>query len=339
MQKVLALGEILLRLSPPDYLKINQTKTFEAYYGSGEVNVLIGLAQLGLKSEFVTKIPANALGYGAVDFLNCYGVNTDKIIYGGDRLGLYFFENGYSVRASKILYDRINSSFFLSNILDYDFDSILKGVDVLHTCGITPALNKTLFTVTKRILVEAKRRGITTVCDLNYRKSLWKFEEARIKMAELMEYVDICIGLEPLQLLDSDGIDFKEKIAKDNPEQYFAKVMQIMTERFHLKAVAATMRQEHSVNEHTLQSYYYNDKKLYKSKAIDVSILDRLGTGDAFTTGVIYSHTQNFTPQETVDFANACFALKHTILGDACVFCLDEIKHFLQSNRPYSIRR
>ena len=112
-----------------------------------------------------------------------------------------------------------------------------------------------------------------------------------------------------------------------------------MVDRFQLKAVAATTRQEYSVNEHSLQSFYFDGKKLYQSKAIDVSIIDRLGTGDAFTTGIVYANAQKFSPQNIVDFANACFALKHTILGDACIFCLDEINHFLQSNQPYSIRR
>lgn len=339
MQKVLALGEILLRLSPPHYLKINQTDSFEAYYGGGEVNVLIGLAQLGIDSAFVTKLPANALGTGAVKFLNRYGVQTDKIIYGGDRLGLYFFEKGYSIRASKILYDRINSAFFQSNSKEYNFDKILKNIDTFHICGITPALNANIFALTKQALIAAKERGITTVCDLNYRKSLWKFEEARKKMAELMPYVDICVGIEPLQLLDNDGVDFKEKLSKDNILEYYQNIMQIMADRFQLKAIATTMREEHSVNQHSLQSLYFTENKLYQSDCIGVSILDRLGTGDAFTTGIIYANCKGFSPQETVNFANACFALKHTILGDACVFCLDEINHFLQSNKPYSIRR
>ncbi len=180
-KKVVTMGEIMLRLSPPQYQVIEQAQNMEAVYGGGEANVAVSLSRFGLKSSFVSKLPNNPIGLSAEHQLNQFGVSTEHMIYGGDRLGIYFLEKGFSIRPSKILYDRNNSAFALSKEEEYDFEEIFSDADWFHISGITPALNKELFQITKRALTVAKEKGLTTSCDLNYRSSLWTFDKATRK--------------------------------------------------------------------------------------------------------------------------------------------------------------
>ena len=199
MKKVVTMGEIMLRLSTPGHQRVKQAQSFDIHYGGGEANVAIGLSQLGLNSSFVSKLPNNDLGISADEFLNRYGVETDHMVFGGDRMGIYFLEKGHSIRPSKIFYDRSGSAFAGSKAAEYDFAQIFADADWFHISGITPALNEEMFQLTSLALTAAKQQGLTTSCDLNYRSSLWSFEEARRKMTELMKNVDVCIGVEPLQ--------------------------------------------------------------------------------------------------------------------------------------------
>ena len=214
MKKVVTMGEIMLRLSTPGYQKIQQAQSFDIHYGGGEANVAIGLSQLGLNNSFVSKLPDNDLGISANQYLNRFGVETDQMVFGGDRIGIYFLEKGFSIRSSKIIYDRSGSAFAGSKVAEYDFDKIFADADWFHISGITPALNEELFQLTKKALAAAKQQGLTTSFDLNFRSSLWSFEDARRKLTELMKDVDVCIGVEPLQLLDNEGKDIKDNLPK-----------------------------------------------------------------------------------------------------------------------------
>ena len=289
MKKVVTMGEIMLRLSTPNYQKIEQSQSFDANYGGGEANVAISLSQLGLKSSFVSKLPNNSLGNSANQFLNQYGVSTDHMVYGGDRLGIYFLEKGYSIRSSKIVYDRHGSAFATSNVDEYDFKTIFAGADWFHISGITPALSGEIFNLTKKALSVAKQLGLTTSCDLNYRSSLWSFEDAREKMTELIKDVDVCIGVEPLQLLDKDGTDIKDRLPEHPDVDDYKNIMNELHKRFDIKYLAMTFRNHLSVNRNRLKTMLSDGNGFYESTEIEVDIVDRVGTGDAFSAGVIYS--------------------------------------------------
>lgn len=339
MKKVVTMGEIMLRLSTQGFQKIEQSQTFGTIYGGGEANVAVSLSQLGLSSSFVSKLPRNALGASAVQHLRKYGVLTNQIVFGGDRLGIYFLEKGYSVRSSKVIYDRKYSAFSLSKVEEYDFDQIFDGADWFHISGITPALNEELFSITKKALSVAKQKGVTTSCDLNYRSSLWPFQEAREKMTKLMDNVDICIGIEPIQLLDVDGKELKDNLPKRPSVDDYKEVIKQLHQHFDFKKVVMTFRETLSVNRNRVNALLSDGNNFYQSEKIEVEIVDRVGAGDSFSAGVIYSLINDYKPQETIDFATACFALKHTVEGDANILQLSDIEEFLQENGTLTINR
>ena len=232
-----------------------------------------------------------------------------------------------------------HSSFALSTVDEYDFEEIFSDADWFHISGITPALNEELFQLTKKALMIAKEKGLTTSCDLNYRSSLWTFDKAREKMTELIEYVDVCIGVEPLQLLSEDGSDLKDHLP-ENPsiEDYKAIIVEIQ-KRFRIKHLAMTFRESLSVNRNRLQAILSDGKNVYQSSKREVEIVDRVGTGDSFSAGLIYSLINNFKPEAAIEFATGCFALKHTIEGDMNVLTANEIEQFVKQKDSFSIRR
>ena len=339
MKKVVSLGEIMLRLTTPGFDKIEQARNFAATYGGGEANVAISLAQLGLESSYVTKIPENPLGHTVNQFLTGLGVGTEHMIYGGERLGIYYLEKGHSIRSSKVIYDRKYSSFAMSKVSEYDFDMIFEGADWFHLSGITPALNDEMFQLSKKALQVAKQKGLTTSCDLNYRSSLWTFEDARVKMAELAEYVDLCIGVEPMQLLGEDGQDLKDRYPKPISKENYKEIMKRLQQHFDFTQIAMTFREQLSANRNRLHAMLLDGNSFYESSVTEVEIVDRVGTGDAFSAGMIYSLINEFEPQHVVDFATACFALKHTIEGDANLLLLPDVEQFLNQKGSFSIKR
>lgn len=337
MKKVVTLGEIMLRLSAPNYQKIVQANSFDAVYGGGEANVAVSLAKFGLSSSFVTKLPQNAIGTSAEQQLNRFGVMTNHVLHGGERLGIYFLEKGYSIRPTKVYYDRKYSAFAMSKADEYDFDSIFADADWFHISGITPALNDDLFALTKKALIAAKEKGLTTSCDLNYRSALWSFEKAREKMTELIEFVDVCIGIEPLILLDAAGEEMKDKLPEHPSIDDYAVIMEQLRKQYGIKYVAMTKREHVSVNCNKLQAYLFDGSKVHQSTEVEVDIIDRVGTGDAFSAGIIYSLISGFEPQQAVEFATGCFALKHTIEGDANLIPISDVEKYMK--RSFSINR
>lgn len=329
MKRVVTLGEMLLRLSPENYQKIEQTRNFSTHYGGAEANVAVGLANLGIPVSYVTKLPNHALGWSAKHYLNQFGVNTDHILYGGERLGLYYLEQGYSIRPSKVIYDRKHSSFSQSKREEYDFEDLFKDADWFHITGITPALSDELFEISKEALIKAKSLGLKTSCDLNYRSALWTFQTARKKMTELLPYVDVCIGIEPLILLNEEGIDIKDEFQEPRSHEDVMRIMKEMEKQFGFTEIAVTFRDHLSVSHNKLSAMLYDGKHFYQSKEFDVEFIDRVGGGDAFAVGLIYGLFNDHEMQEVINFATATFALKHTIVGDACLFYKDEIDRLL----------
>ena len=339
MKKVVTLGEIMLRLSPPNFQKIEQARHFDVVYGGGEANVAISLSRLGLRSEFVSKLPNNPIGASAEQYLNSFGVMTNHVVHGDGRMGIYFLEKGYSIRSSKVFYDRDESAFSHSNLSDYNFDDIFEDADWFHVSGITPALNDELFLITKKAMEAAKLKGITTSCDLNYRSSLWSFEDAREKMTELIQYADVSIGIEPLQLLNENGEDIKDLYQKPLSTEDCKEIIKQLTDKHSIKKLAMTFRESISVNRNRLKALLYNEGTFYESSEVEVEIVDRVGTGDAFSAGMVYALINNYKPQDAVEFATACFALKHTIEGDVNLLQLSDIEQFMYHRDALSIKR
>lgn len=338
--KVLTFGEIMLRLAPEGYLRFLQANRYEATYGGGEANVAVSLANYGIDAAFVTKLPKHEIGQAAVNELRRYGVQVDQIIRGGDRVGIYYIEKGASQRASKVIYDRANSAIALAKAEEFDWDQIFDGVDYFHFTGITPALGGELPEICLEACQAAKQRNITISCDLNYRKNLWSREEAGRVMATFMPYVDICIANEE-DASDVFGIraenhDVHSGQLEHDAYRYVAKEL---AERFGFKTVAITLRESISANDNNWAAMLYEDGEYYISRRYPIHIVDRVGGGDSFGAGLIYSTIQGYGPQERIEFAVAASCLKHSIEGDFNQVTVDEVRRLAEGDASGRIRR
>lgn len=317
MSRVVTFGEIMLRLAPNGYYRFFQNDQLQATFGGGEANVAVSLANFEVDTAFVTKLPDNVIGYGAESNLRSFGVDTSKIVYGGDRLGIYFLEKGASQRGSVCVYDRAHSAIQESQLFDFNWDEILTGAEWFHFTGITPALGENLVETCKQACKKAKEKGITVSCDLNYRGKLWTKEKARIAMTELCNYVDICIANEEdakdVFGIEAENTDINQGML--NKEAYKSVACQLK-EKFGFKKVAITLRTSISASDNDWAGMLYDGKNFYFSKEYKLHIVDRVGGGDSFGAGLIYALLNGKTMQETIEFAVAASALKHSIEGD-----------------------
>jgi 2-dehydro-3-deoxygluconokinase len=327
MGKIVTFGEIMLRLAPEGYYRFSQARSYGAAYGGGEANVAVSLANFGMNAAFVTKLPRHEIGQAAVNSLRQFGVDTSKIVRGGDRVGIYFIEKGASQRPSKVIYDRAHSSIAEAVQSDFDWKSILDGAAWFHFTGITPALSDNAAAITLTAVQTAKALGLTVSCDLNYRKNLWPREKAGKVMETLMPFVDICIANEE-DAADVFGIHAKNTDVTSgsiNREGY-KEVAAALTARFGFKRVAITLRESISANDNNWAAMYYDGADFFFSRKYAVHIVDRVGGGDSFGAGLIYSGLAGLAPQETIDFAVAASCLKHSIEGDFNQVSVDEVK-------------
>lgn len=317
MARVITFGEIMLRLEPPGYLRFVQADSFGAVYGGGEANVAVALANFGVDVSFVTKLPAHEIGQAALNSLRRFGVDTSKVQRGGDRIGIYFIEKGASQRASKVIYDRAQSAISQAVASDFDWDAIFKGAEWFHFTGITPALGGCLPEICEQACKAAKARGITVSCDLNYRKKLWTREQARNVMTQLMQYVDICIANEE-DAKDVFGISAKDTdiIGGALSREGYNEVAKTLLEQFQFKKVAITLRGSKSASDNVWAGMLFNGKEFLYSQSYDVHIVDRVGGGDSFGAGLIYSLLAGKTDRDALEFAVAASCLKHTVEGD-----------------------
>jgi 2-dehydro-3-deoxygluconokinase len=340
MAKIICFGEIMLRLSPPGYLRFTQAGSFDVFYGGGEANVCVSLANYGMDAAFVTKVPDNPIGQSALNDLRRYGVDTSLIAKGGKRLGIYFLEKGASQRPSKVVYDRAGSSISEADAEDFDWNKIFEGVEWFHFTGITPALGDNVAGLTKEALKVAKAKGITVSCDLNYRKNLWSPQKAGQVMSELMEYVDICIANEE----DSEKVfgikagDTDITGGKLSHEGYKEVAVKLM-EKFGFKKVAITLRGSISASDNNWAAMLYDGNGFYFSKSYPVHIVDRVGGGDSFGGGLIYSIMSNFDMQDTIEFATAASCLKHSVEGDFNQVSVNEVKALMQGDGSGRVQR
>ncbi len=338
--KVVTLGEIMLRLSTPDFKRFVQADTFDITYGGGEANVSAALCNYGLNGTFVSKVPNNPIGQSAINHLRKYGVDTQFIARGGDRLGIYFLETGASMRASQVVYDRAGASIAEVDASEFDFDKILEGASWFHTTGITPALSDKAAALTLAALKAAKAKGITTSIDLNFRKKLWTQEKAREVMTRLCEHVDVCIGNEE----DADlCLGFKAANTDVTKGELnldgFKDVFKQMKDRFGFKYIASSLRESHSASDNGWSALVYNGTDFYHTKKYEVRIVDRVGSGDSFASGLIYGLVTGMPMSEAAEFGVAASALKHTIPGDLNHATLSDVKDLMKGDGSGRVQR
>jgi len=326
MERVVTFGEIMLRLAPEGYYRFVQSQSFGATYGGGEANVAVSLANFGMDAAFVTKLPKHEIGQAAVNSIRQFGVDTSKIVRGGNRVGIYFLEKGASQRPSKVIYDRADSAIATAAAGDFDWDAILDGVRWFHFTGITPALSDSAATITLDALKTAKKKGVNVSCDLNYRKNLWSKEKAGEVMGKLMPFVDLCIANEE-DSADVFGIHAKNTDITSGSISHdgYKEVAKALIDRFGFKKVAITLRESISANDNNWAAMYCQDGDFYFSRKYAMHIVDRVGGGDSFGAGLIYANLKGLGPQESVEFAVAASCLKHSIEGDFNQVSVDEV--------------
>lgn len=339
-RKIVTFGEIMLRLAPEGYYRFTQADTFGATYGGGEANVAVSLANYGMNAAFVTKLPEHEIGQCAVNSLRRYGVDTSKIVRGGNRVGIYFLEKGASQRPSKVIYDRAASAISEAKREDFDWKTILDGTEWFHFTGITPALGGELPLICLDAVKTAKEMGITVSCDLNYRKKLWTKEQAGETMAKLCEYVDVCIANEEdasdVFGIKADNTDVTT--GKVNHEGYKSVAKQL-ADRFGFKKVAITLRESISANDNGWSAMLYDGKDYYFSKKYNIHIVDRVGGGDSFGGGLIYACLNEYDMQSTIEFAVAASCLKHSVEGDFNMVTVEEVTKLAEGDGSGRVQR
>ena len=340
MKKVVTFGELMLRLAPENYLRFLQSNRYQATFGGAEANVAVSLANYGVDACFVSKLPSHEIGQAAVNSLRAFGVDTSKVVRGGERVGIYYCEKGASQRPSKVVYDRAYSSIAMAKKGDFNWDEIFEGVDWFHFTGITPALSDDVAEITIEACKAAKAKGILISCDLNFRKKLWSKQKAGEVMGEVCKYVDYCIANEE-DAKDVFGIE------ADNTDIYGGKldregyisVAKKLTERFNFKGVAITLRESKSANDNDWSGMLYTNGEAYFSKKYSIHIVDRVGGGDSFGGGLIYSLVNGKEPQQAIEFAVAASCLKHSIEGDYNMVSVAEVENLAGGDASGRVQR
>ena len=328
--KIVAFGEIMMRLNPLNKERFIQADNFAISYSGAEANVCASLANYFEDSSqiyFVSKVPANELGKSSIKTLRSQNINTEYVVQGGQRLGLYFLEEGASQRPSKVIYDRKNSSFAESSVTDYNWDIIFEDCSWFHFSGITPALSENLAEICKMACKKAKEKNIKISCDLNYRKKLWTTEKANSVMSELFEFVDVCIANEE-DVQNVFGL-------QGSYEELAQKIIQ----KFSCKLVAFTLRESFSADKNIWSSLLFSKTESFKSEKYEIQIVDRVGAGDSFSGALIYALLNDYSNQNSLEFATAASCLKHSIHGDFNQVTVDEVLSLMKGNSNGRIQR
>ena len=348
-KKFITIGEVMLRLTPPNYEKIRMASNFEASYGGSEANIALALANLGIDSTFFSVVPNNSLGKSAVRWLRSNDVHCTPMILSTPeqtpthRLGSYYLETGYGIRPSKVTYDRKHSAITEYDFKDFDVEGLLEGFDWLHLSGITPALAQNCADFIMKCLKVAKEKGLTVSFDGNFRSKLWTWEEARDYCTQCLPYVDVLFGIEPYHLWkdeeDHSKGDWKDGVPLQPNYEQQDEVFQKFIERYpNLKCIARHVRYAHSGSENSLKAFMWYEGHTFESKLFTFNILDRVGGGDAFASGLIYAMMHNYRPMDMINFAVASSVIKHTIHGDANITDdVQSIKNLMNMN--YDIKR
>ncbi len=346
MPKIITFGEIMLRLSTPGYLRFGQAKQYDATFGGGEANVAVSLANYGMDAKFVTRLPDNDIAKACVKDLRSYGIDTSSIVYGGDRLGIYYLETGAVARPSKVVYDRAGSSIATIKPGDIDWAEVLKGADWFHWTGITPALSQGAADVCLEAIKAANAMGITVSCDLNYRKNLWKYgKKASEVMPALVEGSDVILGNEEdadkVFGIKPEGFDVTATGGAIDQKRFQSVGEQLMKRFPRAKKVIITLRGSINANHNTWGGVLWDGKTLYQSPRYDIThIVDRVGGGDSFMGGLIYGLlTYKGDDQKALNFAVAASCLKHTIFGDYNQVTVAEVENLMKGDASGRVSR
>lgn len=340
--KVITFGEILLRLAPQGYKMLFQNDIFETSFCGAEANVAVSLANYGIDSCFITKVPDNEVGQAAINSLRYFGVDTSKVVRGGERLGLYYLEKGASQRPSKVLYDRAFSAISNSSIEDFNWSQIFDGAKWFHFTGINPALSENMKKISLDACKYAKEKGIIISCDINYRSKLWTKDDAKEIMSDLMKYVDVCIGNEE----DAENVfgikaDNTDVLKGSVDHKSYEQVAKKISGTFGCKYVAMSLRTSISASKNEWAGMLYSARgdKYYHSKEYLIDIVDRVGSGDSFAAGIIYSLINNYEGQNAIEFAVAASCLKHTQEGDFNRVSIENVHALVEGKKSGRIDR
>jgi len=327
MPNVITIGEMMARLTPVRNKRLREADQFNVFYGGAEANVAIALSQYGHKVSFMTVFPKNELGDAAEAQLKSCGIDTSLVFRGGERLGAYYYEEGYSLKPANVIYDRKHSSIHSLPKMEINWDNVYEDVNLLHITGITPALGEGMKAFTVEAVKQAKRFGVKVSFDCNFRSKLWTATEAKNSFLEIIPYTDICFAgyKDFTSLFGEDGpLDFEENKLKEFYQKY--------AEKYGINVLASTRRTVKSSNLNELQGYLYQDGILNKTENISFEILDRIGGGDAFASGVLHGLLSNRDTKKVVQFGIGSSVLKHMVYGDHNQFTVKEVDEFLAGN-------
>ena len=340
MKKMVGFGDFMVRLSPPGYQRFFQAGRFEINYTGAEANVCVALAHMGVPTDFVTRLPDNDISRAGIAELRRHNVGTEHIVFGGDRIGVFYLEKGAAQRPSRIVYDRRNSSVALGGPSCYDWDTVFAGASWFHITGITPALSETIPEVCIQACRRAKELGLTVSCDLNYRKNLWTPAEAFDTMKLLLPHIDVLLANEEdaeLVLgIKADGSDVMKGVLSNDG---YEKVARKIEEQYGIRTVAISMRRSISASDNDWGAMLYCGGKAFFSRRYLIHLVDRVGGGDSFAGGVIYGLMNGFDPQHTIEYAAAASCLKQTVEMDFSLSSVEEIEKLVKGNASGRVER
>ena len=344
-KKIVTFGEIMLRLATPGYLRFGQANELMATFGGGEANVAVSLANYGMDTDYITRLPNNDIARACLQDLRGRGVGTDHVLFGGERMGIYFLETGAVARASKVIYDRSHSSIAEIQPGMVDWETILDGAGWFHWTGITPAISQGAADVCREAIQTANRLGVTVSCDLNYRKNLWKYGKSAAEvMPELVEGCDLILGNEEdadkVFGIKPEGFDVTATQGKVNAAEFESVCRQLMARFPRAKKVVITLRGAINANHNTWGGVLFDGNRLYQSPRYDIThIVDRVGGGDSFMGGLIYGLLTYADDQQALDFAAAASCLKHTIYGDYNQVSVQEVETLMRGDASGRVSR
>lgn len=344
MKRVVTFGEVMMRLAPPGYLRFTQARSFDVIYGGGESNVAVSLANFGLETEYVTRLPENDLGEACLQFLRQYGVGTRRILRGGERLGIYFLENGAVHRGSKVIYDRAGSALATIETGMVAWEAVFEGADWFHWTGITPAISRGAAETCLEAVKCANSMGVTVSTDFNYRAKLWKWGRSPGEvMGELVSYCDVAIGNEEdaAKVFGIHAPDTDVTSGELDAEKYKDVCDQLSARFPNLKTIAITLRGSRSASHNTWSAVLWHGDRLYFGPHYEIThIVDRVGGGDSFVAGLIYGLLMNGEDyQSSLEFAVAASALKHTISGDFNLVSVSEVEKLMRGDASGRVSR
>lgn len=345
MSKVVTFGEIMLRLATPEHLRFRQARSFNATFGGGEANVAVSLANYGIDVDYVTRLPQNDLGAACAAEMRSFGVGTSNIVYGGERLGIYYLETGAVARPSKVVYDRAHSSAATVERGMIDWEQVLAGADWFHWTGITPAISASAAEVCLDACRAANRLGVKVSCDLNYRKNLWKYGKTAAEvMPALVECCDVILGneedAEKVFGIKPEGFDAAATQGEVDAAAFRSVCSQLMVRFPRAKKVVITLRGSINADHNTWGGVLFDGETLYRSPRYDITdIVDRVGGGDSFMGGLIYGLLTYDDDQRALNFAAAASALKHTIYGDFNMVSVAEVENLMKGDGSGRVAR